>query len=207
MKATGKNLRIVLIALLAAVMLAAAVLCSGTLFPSAAEGDAERDAAVAAFNGGLESEDGESLPAEWYFRERSTVKVDNAEYLEGKNSLYVVRDDYGSDFYTSSLNRIPVEGNTEYRFSYWIRSVGCDYASAIVKVVVYDEAGRQVTSRQSGETILNKDGENGFRLDGNIRHTPPAEQCGMGNDRDHGHERPRGILDRQGHRPPELSRI
>ena len=160
MKATGKNLRIVLIALLAAVMLAAAVLCSGTLFPSAAEGDAERDAAVAAFNGGLESEDGESLPAEWYFRERSTVKVDNAEYLEGKNSLYVVRDDYGSDFYMSSLNRIPVEGNTEYRFSYWIRSVGCDYASAIVKAVVYDEAGQQVTSRQSGETILNKDGEN-----------------------------------------------
>ena len=148
MKILQKYWKTALIILFAAVVLFSAWMAFGYTPAAAAVGTDE-------FNGGLESPDGSALPEEWFFREQSTVSVDMAEYVEGYNSLHVIRDDYSSDFYMRSLNRIPVTGNEDYRFSYWIRSVNCNYASAIIKATVYNESGSVLDEQQSGETILN----------------------------------------------------
>lgn len=59
----------------------------------------------------------------------------------------------------NSTERFPVEGGKTYRFSYKIKSVNCDMASAVVKATVYNDKNAAVAERQSGETILNRGSE------------------------------------------------
>lgn len=161
MRIIGRRLRSGLVMLFTAIFAAAvAMLCVLNFIPAAAADTAEQ---TEPFNGGLESPDGKSLPEEWLFQEKTTVRPDLAEFMEGENSLHVVREDYNSDFYIRSLNRVAVEGDTEYRFSYWIKSVNCDSisgttASAKIKATIYNAEGQQVMNgtRESGETILNR---------------------------------------------------
>ena len=151
----NKKIKTAFFALLAAI----AVMCFSVAFvPARADAAAAEANDFSAANGGLESADG-ALPEGWYFKEKSTVAVDTEVYAEGKNSLRVTRSNYTADFQMNSTERFPVEGGKTYRFSYKIKSVNCDMASAVVKATVYNDKNAAVAERQSGETILNRGSE------------------------------------------------
>lgn len=151
----NKKIKTAFSALLAAI----AVMCFSVAFvPARADAAAAEANDFSAANGGLESADG-ALPEGWYFKEKSTVAVDTEVYAEGKNSLRVTRSNYTADFQMNSTERFPVEGGKTYRFSYKIKSVNCDMASAVVKATVYNDKNAAVAERQSGETILNRGSE------------------------------------------------
>lgn len=107
------------------------------------------------FNGGLESEDGVTLPAEWYIREKASVSVDTSVYCEGKNSLHITRKNYLADLTIRSNEKVDVEPNQQYRFSYRIKSLNSDFASAVIKASIFNANNTVVAEIQSGETILN----------------------------------------------------